>query len=100
MMRKTVDTIKYSDDFRALVEAEYGHDAGVMRALGENSYMLGRWLDDSRYFGMSPEQIIAAFKNGTERKVLQAAETSIRRTALYAAWDRQVFTEEHDGSAR
>lgn len=99
-MRQTVDNLVYSDDFAALVLAEYPNASSMHAALRNNSYMLGRWLDDSRHFEMSPEQIAKAFRDGREQDVLKAAETSIRRSALYAAWDRQVFTQNQDGSPR
>ncbi|MFH1956417.1 MAG: hypothetical protein ABIJ28_02105 [Patescibacteria group bacterium] len=78
--------MKYSKDFVKKVKAEYPDWEDLHNALATGNTFVGRYLDDSRYFEMSPAKIVEAFEQGREQDVLEAAKKVDRREKLYGEW--------------
>lgn len=78
--------MKYPADFVKKVKAVYPDWKELDKALAKGSEFVGRYLDDSRSFSMSPAKIVEAFEQGREQDVLKAAKEADERTKLYAEW--------------
>ena len=78
--------MKYPVDFVEKVRKVYPGWKELYEKLAKGSEFVGRYLDDSRYFSMSPAEIIEAFEQGREQDVLKAAKEADERTKLYAEW--------------
>lgn len=79
--------MKYSEDFVKKVKAVYPDWEDLNEALAKGSEFVGRYLDDSRHFSMSPAKIVEAFEQGREQDVLKAAKEAYERAKLYAEWN-------------
>src|SRR3989338_1969099 len=77
---------RYSADFVAKVKAEFPDWADIHKALDSGSEFVGRYLDDSRAFSMSPKDIVKALEGGKQEEVLEKAKRAERITELYEEW--------------
>lgn len=68
--------MKYSADFVKKVKTAYPDWKELHVVLEKGSDLVGRYLDDSRHFSMSPAEIVEAFEQGREQDVLMAAKKS------------------------
>jgi hypothetical protein len=78
--------VKYTKEFINEVRNEYPEWTALHTLLDNGNLAVGRYLDDSSHFGMSPEKIVAAFNEGRQETVKEAAEKAVRRRKLYEEW--------------
>jgi len=80
--------MEYPKSFTERVKAEFPDWEAIHKNLDAGSSIVGRYLDDSRYFGMRPADIVAAFNEGRQEEVKKEAEKCVRREKLYAEWSK------------
>lgn len=78
--------MEYPVDFVKKVKIVYPDWKELHEALVKGSVFVGGYLDDNRFFSMSPAKIVEAFEQGREQDVLEAAKQADERTKLYAEW--------------
>jgi hypothetical protein len=82
---------RYSPDFIKRVRSSYIGRADVLEALQDGTMALGKLLEDGAIFQMSPDEMIASFREGRPSVVLSAALQAKERQRLYTDWVRQVL---------
>ena len=85
--------MKYSEEFVKKVKTVYPDWKELHKALEKGSQIVGRYLDDSRYFSMSPAKIVEAFKQGRGYDVLKEAKRANECAKLYAEWSNLYQTQ-------
>jgi hypothetical protein len=84
--------LRYPPEFIQRIRSEFEDDTGICSAVDSGSYILGKYLAVEASKQMLPEDVITAFENSRQEKILRNAETIIRRKALHADWLR-IMTE-------
>jgi len=80
--------MEYPKSFTERVKAEFPDWEAMHKNLDANNPMVGRYLEESRSFGMSATDIVAAFNEGRQEEVKKEAEKCVRRGKLYDEWNK------------
>lgn len=88
----------YSKEFKEKVRAQLSWVKDIDQLLEDNDYVIGRYLDDNRRFGISPDKIIEVLEGNDEKlkeEVLAKAKKAKAFSDLYNEWfeyiDREKF---------
>lgn len=80
--------MEYPEEFVKKVKAEYPRLVGLHEGLNDGKFFVGYYLKNNCHFEMKPTNIVAAFDEGREHEVREAAEKAVRREQLYHEWDK------------
>lgn len=103
MSRTRRTPLIYSDKFRNRVLEAYPDNPHVKELLDNNTYSLGRYLDDGSYGNVSaiePETIIEKIESGYVDELLVMAKSKLEevrkhrlKIEVYSMWNKEVFID-------
>lgn len=78
--------LQYSDEFKQKVLSTLGDSEEMRKRLDEGQEIVGRYLDDSRYGGISAKEIVEACEQMNYQGIYQKAKRQLALDALYGEW--------------
>jgi len=94
-----MEIMEYPKEFVDKVKAEFPNLEELHRALDRGNISVGAYLEASRRFWMSPEEIVRAFNEGRSRELKNTAEKVIRCKKLFSEWWRLARTQLYNSTA-
>ena len=86
--------MQYSDAFKEKVLAAFDNNEEIRQRLDEGQEIIGRYLDDCRYDGVSAEEIVEACENKNVQGIYAKAKRQIAMTELYGEW-KEIYRNQH-----
>lgn len=80
--------LKYPSEFIQRVKSEFSGNPTICSAVDSGLYVLGKYLAEEATKQMPPEDIITAFEQAQQEKILSNAKAVIRRKSLHIDWLR------------
>ena len=78
--------MQYSEEFKQKVLATLGDSEEMRKSLDEGQKIVGRFLDDSRYGGVSAKEIVEACESMNFQGIYQKAKRQMAIEELYREW--------------
>ena len=78
--------MQYSDEFKQKVLSTLGDSEEMRKRLDEGQEIVGRYLDDSRYGGISAKEIVEACEQMNYQGIYQKAKRQLALDELYGEW--------------
>ena len=78
--------MQYSDEFKQKVLSTLGDNEKISQMLDQDSEMVGRYLDDARYYGVSSKEFVEAYETQNFQGIYQKAKKQLALEELYREW--------------
>ena len=91
--------MQYSEEFKQKVLSTLGDSEEMRRRLYEGQEIVGRYLDDSRYGGVSAKEIVEACESMNVQGIYQKAKRQMAIEELYGEWS-ELYRNQHQGMHR
>ena len=91
--------MQYSEEFKQKVLSTLGDSEEMRKRLDEGQEIVGRYLDDSRYGGVSAKEIVEACESMNVQGIYQKAKRQIAIEELYGEWS-ELYRNQHQGMHR
>lgn len=91
--------MQYSEEFKQKVLSTLGDSEEMRRRLDEGQEIVGRYLDDSRYGGVSAKEIVEACESMNVQGIYQKAKRQMAIEELYGEWS-ELYRNQHQGMHR
>lgn len=91
--------MQYSEEFKQKVLSTLGDSEEMRKRLDEGQEIVGRYLDDSRYGGVSAKEIIEACESMNVQGIYQKAKRQMAIEELYGEWS-ELYRNQHQGMHR
>lgn len=85
--------MQYSEEFKQKVLATLGDSEEMRKRLDEGQEIVGRYLDDSRYGGVSAKEIVEAVESNNLQGIYQKAKKQIAIDELYGEWQEMYRSQ-------
>ena len=89
--RKTRETLRYSNEFKAAVLAAFPSSERIKRMLEENSFSLGYSLSEGGITAITPALVVSLLDAGQQDKLLRVARDAVQKKRLYEMWKTEVY---------
>lgn len=91
--------MQYSEEFKQKVLSTIGDSEEMRKRLDEGQEIVGRYLDDSRYGGVSAKEIVEACESMNVQGIYQKAKRQMAIEELYGEWS-ELYRNQHQGMHR
>lgn len=91
--------MQYSEEFKQKVLSTLGDSEEMRKRLDEGQEIVGRYLDDSRYGGVSAKEIVEACESMDVQGIYQKAKRQMAIEELYGEWS-ELYRNQHQGMHR
>ena len=91
--------MQYSEEFKQKVLSTLGDSEEMRKRLDEGQEIVGRYLDDSRYGGVSAKEIVEACESMNVQGIYQKAKRQIAIDELYGEWI-ELYQNQRQGMHR
>lgn len=91
--------MQYSEEFKQKVLSTLGDSEEMRKRLDEGQEIVGRYLDDSRYGGVSAKEIVEACESMNIQGIYQKAKRQMAIEELYGEWS-ELYRNQHQGMHR
>ena len=91
--------MQYSEEFKQKVLATLGDSEEMRKSLDEGQKIVGRFLDDSRYGGVSAKEIVEACESMNFQGIYQKAKRQMAIEELYREWF-ELYHNQHQRMLR
>lgn len=91
--------MQYSEEFKQKVLSTLGDSEVMRKRLDEGQEIVGRYLDDSRYGGVSAKEIVEACESMNVQGIYQKAKRQMAIEELYGEWS-ELYRNQHQGMHR
>jgi hypothetical protein len=91
--------MQYSEEFKQKVLSTLGDSEEMRKRLDEGQEIVGRYLDDSRYGGVSAKEIVEACESMNVQGIYQKAKRQMAIEELYGEWS-ELYRNQHQGMHR
>ena len=91
--------MQYSEEFKQKVLSTLGDSEEMRKRLDEGQEIIGRYLDDSRYNGVSAKEIVEACESMNVQGIYQKAKRQMAIEELYGVWS-ELYCNQHQGMHR
>ena len=91
--------MQYSEEFKQKVLSTLGDSKEMRKRLDEGQEIIGRYLDNSRYDGVSAKEIVEACESMNVQGIYQKARRQMAIEELYAEWV-ELYRNQHQGMHR
>ncbi len=91
--------MQYSEEFKQKVLSTLGDSEEMRKRLDEGQEIVGRYLDDSRYDGVSAKEIVEACESMNVQGIYQKAKRQMAIEELYGEWS-ELYRNQHQGMHR
>lgn len=91
--------MQYSEEFKQKVLSTLGDSEEMRKRLDEGQEIVGRYLDDSRYGGVSAKEIVEACESMNVQGIYQKAKRQMAIDELYGEWS-ELYRNQHQGMHR
>ena len=91
--------MQYSEEFKQKVLSTLGDNEEMRKRLDEGQEIVGRYLDDSRYGGVSAKEIVEACESMNVQGIYQKAKRQMAIEELYGEWS-ELYRNQHQGMHR
>lgn len=91
--------MQYSEEFKQKVLSTLGDSEEMRKRLDEGQEIVGRYLDDSRYGGVSAKEIVEACESMNVQGIYQKAKRQMAIEELYGEW-YELYRNQHQGMHR
>lgn len=91
--------MQYSEEFKQKVLSTLGDSEEMRKRLDEGQEIVGRYLDDSRYGGVSAREIVEACESMNVQGIYQKAKRQMAIEELYGEWS-ELYRNQHQGMHR
>ena len=91
--------MQYSEEFKQKVLSTLGDSEEMRRKLDEGQEIVGRYLDDSRYGGVSAKEIVEACESMNIQGIYQKAKRQMTIEELYREWS-ELYRSQHQEMRR
>ena len=91
--------MQYSEEFKQKVLSTLGDSEEMRKRLDEGQEIVGRYLDDSRYGGVSAKEIVEACESMNVQGIYQKAKRQMAIEELYGEWSA-LYRNQHQGMHR
>jgi hypothetical protein len=91
--------MQYSEEFKQKVLSTLGDSEEMRKRLDEGQEIVGRYLDDSRYVGVSAKEIVEACESMNVQGIYQKAKRQMAIEELYGEWS-ELYRNQHQGMHR
>ena len=91
--------MQYSEEFKQKVLSTLGDSEEMRKRLDEAQEIVGRYLDDSRYVGVSAKEIVEACESMNVQGIYQKAKRQMAIEELYGEWS-ELYRNQHQGMHR
>lgn len=85
--------MQYPEEFKQKVLETIGDSDELRKRLDEGQEIIGRYLDDSRYSGISNEEVIEACESMNFQGIYQKAKRQLAMDELYQEW-QNIYLEQ------
>ena len=86
--------MQYSEEFKQKVLSTLGDSEEMRKRLDEGQEIVGRYLDDSRYGGVSAKEIVEACESMNVQGIYQKAKRQMAIEELYSGKVKIVGDDE------
>ena len=86
--------MQYSEEFKQKVLSTLGDSEVLRKRLDEGQEIVGRYLDDSRYGGVSAKEIVEACESRNVQGIYQKAKRQMAIEELYDEWS-ELYRNQH-----
>ena len=86
--------MQYSEEFKQKVLSTLGDSEEMRKRLDEGQEIVGRYLDDSRYGGVSAKEIVEACESMNVQGIYQKAKRQMAIEELYGEWS-ELYRNQH-----
>ena len=91
--------MQYSEEFKQKVLSTLGDSEEMRKRLDEGQEIVGRYLEDSRYGGVSAKEIVKACESMNVQGIYQKAKRQIAIDELYGEWI-ELYQNQRQGMHR
>ena len=91
--------MQYSEEFKQKVLSTLGDSQEMRKRLDEGQEIVGRYLDNSRYGGVSAKEIVEACESMNVQGIYQKAKRQMAIEELYGEWS-ELYRNQHQGMHR
>lgn len=91
--------MQYSEEFKQKVLSTLGDSEEMRKRLDEGQEIVGRYLEDSRYGGVSAKEIVEACESMNVQGIYQKAKRQIAIDELYGEWIK-LYQNQRQGMHR
>jgi hypothetical protein len=91
--------MQYSEEFKQKVLSTLGDSEEMRKRLDEGQEIVGRYLDNSRYGGVSAKEIVEACESMNVQGIYQKAKRQMAIEELYGEWS-ELYRNQHQGMHR
>lgn len=91
--------MQYSKEFKQKVLSTLGDSEEMRKRLDEGQEIVGRYLEDSRYGGVSAKEIVEACESMNVQGIYQKAKRQIAIDELYGEWI-ELYQNQRQGMHR
>lgn len=91
--------MQYSEEFKQKVLSTLGDSEEMRKRLDEGQEIVGRYLEDSRYGGVSAKEIVEACESMNVQGIYQKAKRQIAIDELYGEWI-ELYQNQRQGMHR
>jgi len=88
--------MQYPEEFKQKVLSILGDSEEMRKILDEGQEIVGRYLDDSRYGGVSAKEIVEACESMNVQGIYQKAKRQIAIEELYVEWS-ELYRNQNQG---
>ena len=92
--------MQYSEEFKQKVLSTLGDNEEMRKRLDEGQEVVGRYLDNSRYAGVSAREIVEAVENKNLAEVYMKAKKQLAVEQLYTEWCEMYREQNNRGMHR
>ena len=78
--------MQYSDEFKQKVLSTLGDSEEMRQRLDQGQEIVGRYLDDARYTGVSSKEIVEACESMNFQGIYKKAKRQLALESLYGEW--------------
>ena len=86
--------MQYSEEFKQKVLSALGDTEEMRKRLDEGQEIVGRYLDDSRYGGVSAKEVVEACESMNVQGIYQKAKRQLALEELYGEWS-EMYRAQH-----
>lgn len=92
--------MQYSEEFKQKVLSTLGDSEEMRKRLDEGQEIVGRYLDDSRYSGVSSKEIVEAVESNNLAGIYMKAKKQLAVEQLYGEWCEMYHQQNNRGMRR